>query len=154
MNRDESGKLWVYVESETAREVAVTEVPRPTPLQAPIRPPSQTQTPPPVPPALVQAPPPVPPPAPERRQVTVTIIPRLPPAGDGKRYILQVGSYRDRGMAEYRLFNLQNAGIATVMESQGTTIRIIVNGVYAEEIPALAEKLGKAGVTEIWVRER
>jgi cell division protein FtsN len=102
----------------------------------------------------MHSPPPAPPPAPERRQVTVTIIPRLPPAGDGKRYILQVGSYRDRGTAEYHLFNLQNAGIAAVMEPYGAAVRIIVNGVYAEEIPALAEKLGRAGVTEIWVRER
>jgi cell division protein FtsN len=102
----------------------------------------------------MRAPPPVPPPVPERRQVTVTIIPRLPPAGDGKRYILQVGSYRDRGTAEYRLFSLQNAGIAAVTETHGAAIRIIINGVYAEEIPALAEKLGKAGVTEIWIRER
>jgi cell division protein FtsN len=100
------------------------------------------------------SPPPAPPPAPERRQVTVTIIPRLPPAGDGKRYILQAGSYRDRGTAEYHLFNLQNAGIAAVMEPYGAAVRIIINGVYAEEIPALAEKLGRAGVTEIWVRER
>jgi cell division protein FtsN len=83
----------------------------------------------------------------------VTIIPRLPPPGDGKRYILQVGSYQDRGVAEYRLFNLQNAGINAVMEVRDAAIRIIINGVYAEEIPALAEKLGKAGVTEIWVRQ-
>jgi cell division protein FtsN len=84
----------------------------------------------------------------------VTIIPRLPPAGDGKRYILQVGSYRDRGIAEYHLFNLQNAGIAAVTEPHSAGIRIIINGVYAEDIPALAEKLGKTGITEIWVRER
>jgi cell division protein FtsN len=84
----------------------------------------------------------------------VTVIPRLPPPGDGKRYILQVGSYRDRGTAEYRLFKLQNAGIDVVMEPHDAAIRIIINGVYAEEIPALAEKLAKAGVTEIWVRER
>jgi hypothetical protein len=57
-------------------------------------------------------------------------------------------------MAEYRLFNLQNAGIDAVTEPYDGAIRIVINGVYAKDIPALAEKLGKAGVTEIWVRER
>jgi hypothetical protein len=45
-------------------------------------------------------------------------------------------------------------GIAAAMESQGASIRVVINGVYAEDIPALAEKMGRAGVTEIWVRER
>jgi cell division protein FtsN len=84
----------------------------------------------------------------------VTVVPRLPPAGDGKRYILQAGSYRERAMAEALLFNLQNLGIAAAMESRDASIRVVINGVYAEDIPALAEKLGQAGVTEIWVRER
>ncbi|MDR1351738.1 MAG: hypothetical protein LBK05_00530 [Treponema sp.] len=171
MNRDESGKLWVYVESETAREVAVTEIPRQAlarqqtapPRQAPPAvslprtqaqipaPPSQMQMPV-SPPPPVQAP--APPPPPQRRQVTVTVIPRLPPAGDGRRYILQAGSYRERSTAESLLFSLQNLGIAAAMESQGASIRVVINGVYAEDIPALAEKMGRAGVTEIWVRER
>jgi hypothetical protein len=165
MDRDESGKLWVYVESEAAREEAVTGVPKAQALPAPAQTPAKVQTPPaPVPPPKAQTPPVPPPPAqipskaqtppPEHKQVTVTVIPRLPPAGDGKRYVLQVGSYQERSLADYHLFNLKNAEIAAVMEPYEGAIRIIIKGVYAEDIPALAEKLGKTGITEIWVRDQ
>jgi hypothetical protein len=65
-----------------------------------------------------------------------------------------VGSYRERVIAESLLFTLQNAGIPAVLEVQGANIRVIISGTLAEDIPVLAEKLGKAGVTEIWVRDR
>ena len=168
INRDESGKLWLSVERDAPQEIAAVE--EPGPAQTPDPEPVQTPVPDPVLSLAEATPPPIQEPAlPPQKAAesmaeepapvfefwkTMTIIPDLPPAGDEKRYILQVGAYGNGGSAEYQLFNLENAGITAEMEPYGAIVRIIINGVYAEEIPGLLEKLYKAGITEIWIREQ
>ncbi|MDR0598026.1 MAG: hypothetical protein LBG14_05920 [Treponema sp.] len=168
INRDESGKLWLSVERDAPQEIAAAEepgpaqTPDPEPVQTPVPDPALTlaeATAPPIqepdlPPqkaaeSLAEEPAPV-----FEFRETMTIIPNLPPAGDAKRYILQVGAYDNGGSAVYQLFNLGNAGITAEMEPYGAVVRIIVKGVFAEEIPGLLEKLYRAGIREIWIREQ
>ncbi|MDR2759641.1 MAG: septal ring lytic transglycosylase RlpA family protein [Spirochaetaceae bacterium] len=85
--------------------------------------------------------------------LTAKIIPSLPPTGTGKRYRLQVGSYKGARYALDAFEKLKNLGLIPAYERYGEFYRVVLSGIRAEEIPSLAEQLGTAGFLEVLVRE-
>jgi rare lipoprotein A len=85
--------------------------------------------------------------------LTATIIPGIPPAGTGKRYRLQVGSYKAPRYALDAFEKLKNLGLTPAYERYGDYYRVVLSGIQAEEVPPLAEQLGTAGFLEVLIRE-
>ncbi|MDR1277678.1 MAG: septal ring lytic transglycosylase RlpA family protein, partial [Treponema sp.] len=99
---------------------------------------------PPQPPTVASLPPQIP--------LSATIIPGIPPAGTGKQYRLQVGSYKAARYALEAFDKLKNLGLSPAYERYGEYYRVVLSGIRANEIPSLAERLGTAGFSEVLVR--
>jgi rare lipoprotein A len=91
----------------------------------------------------------IPPPLPLR----ATFIPGIPPAGSGKQYRLQVGSYKIARYALEAFDKLKALGLSPAYERYGEFYRVVLSGIRAETIPSLAEQLGTAGFLEVLIRE-
>jgi rare lipoprotein A len=85
--------------------------------------------------------------------IPAEIKPSMPPTGTNKRYRLQVGAYRvDRNAVE-AFDKLKNAGLNPKYERVGEYYRVVLPDVKADEVSAMAEKLGALGFREALVRE-
>ena len=114
-------------------------------------------------PILAAAPPPErspePPPArepilaPTVPQPPAMIIPGMPPLGTNKSYRLQVGSFLVPRNAADAFDKLKSAGLNPAYERNGEYYRVVLAGIRAEDIQALAIKIGEAGFREVLVRE-
>ncbi|MDR1374966.1 MAG: septal ring lytic transglycosylase RlpA family protein [Treponema sp.] len=112
----------------------------------------------PVPPAQTAAPAPVVSPG---TAVSVQSWPAAPAAikgappetGSNKRYRLQVGSYKIPRNAVDTFEKLKSAGLEPAYERHEEYYRVVLAGVPAEDVPAVAEKLGAAGFREALIRE-
>jgi rare lipoprotein A len=76
-----------------------------------------------------------------------------PETGSGKRYRLQVGSYKIPRNAVETFDRLKNAGLEPAYERHEDYYRVVLAGVRAEDVSAVAEKLGTAGFREALIRE-
>lgn len=76
-----------------------------------------------------------------------------PETGSGKRYRLQVGSYKIPRNAVETFDKLKNAGLEPAYERYEEYYRVVLAEVRAEDVPAIAEKLGAAGFREALIRE-
>ncbi|MDR1107405.1 MAG: septal ring lytic transglycosylase RlpA family protein [Spirochaetaceae bacterium] len=85
--------------------------------------------------------------------LTARIIPGIPPAGTGKQYRLQVGSYKGARYALEAFDKLKNLGLSPAYERYEEYYRVVLSGINADAIPSLAERLGTAGFPEVLVRE-
>ncbi|MDR2364079.1 MAG: septal ring lytic transglycosylase RlpA family protein [Spirochaetaceae bacterium] len=85
--------------------------------------------------------------------LTAAVIPGIPPAGTGKHYRLQVGSYKAARYALAAFDKLKNLGLTPAYERYGEYYRVVLSGIKAEEVPSLTERLGTAGFPEILIRE-
>jgi rare lipoprotein A len=85
--------------------------------------------------------------------IPAEIKPSMPPSGTNKRYRLQVGAYRVDKNAVEAFDKLKNAGLNPKYERVGEYYRVVLPDVKAEEVSALAEKLGALGFREALVRE-
>jgi cell division septation protein DedD len=85
--------------------------------------------------------------------VTVTVIPRLPAAGDRKLYKVQVGAFKNKGGADQLFGKLSSAGFSPVHEKFGNWNRVIISGVRGSDVGDMARRLGVAGIETVWVRE-
>jgi rare lipoprotein A len=85
--------------------------------------------------------------------VTATVIPGIPPAGTGKRYRLQVGSYKAARYALEAFDKLKNIGLTPAYERYEEYYRVVLSGIRADDVPSLAERLGTAGFSEVLIRE-
>ncbi|MDR1239879.1 MAG: septal ring lytic transglycosylase RlpA family protein [Treponema sp.] len=83
---------------------------------------------------------------------TATLKPAVPPV-PGKRYRLQVGSYRIARNAVDAFEKLKNAGLSPAYERYGEFFRVVLAGVRGEEVQSVAERLGAAGFREALIRE-
>ncbi|MDR3336584.1 MAG: septal ring lytic transglycosylase RlpA family protein [Treponema sp.] len=120
----------------TARPAEQPAAPAKTPVARPV------QT---VRPAAVQTAQPYPlPPA--------TIRPGIPQAGNGKHYRIQVGSYKVARNAADAFEKLKKAGLSPSYERNGEYYRVVLAGVPANEVEAIAGKLGSAGFREALIR--
>jgi rare lipoprotein A len=71
----------------------------------------------------------------------------------GKVYRVQVGSYKNTWHAREAFDRLTTVGFSPAYEGYGDYIRVVIPGVPAEDIPAMARLLGRVGFTEALIRE-
>ncbi|MDR3200511.1 MAG: SPOR domain-containing protein, partial [Spirochaetales bacterium] len=103
---------------------------------------------------------PVPRPAPPARQPVTEnrpparVVPALPSAGSGQVWQVQIGAYTVLENAQDAFERAKNAGFSPVYERYARVYRVILPSVQSADIPAVARKLGAAGFSEIWLREK
>jgi rare lipoprotein A len=129
----------IYYPIETAPASA------PTAQNAPVSSPREEQA----PPAAVLRPAPRAEPLPLPPAV---IKPAIPPAGDGKYYRIQVGSFKVPRNAADAFEKLKKAGLNPAYERAGDFYRVVIAGVPANDIQTVADKLGNAGFREALIR--
>jgi hypothetical protein len=81
------------------------------------------------------------------------IIPRVPESGSLKVYRVQIGAFRAVRNAKDVFDRLASAGFSPAFESYGDLYRVVISGIRAQDIPAVAQRLGNAGFVEAWIRE-
>ncbi|MDR1031472.1 MAG: septal ring lytic transglycosylase RlpA family protein [Treponema sp.] len=86
-------------------------------------------------------------------QIVAEIKPSIPPAGTGKRYRIQVGAYKIVRNAMDVFDKLKNTGLNPAYERNGDYYRVVLAGIYADDVQLVAEKLGTAGFREVLIRE-
>jgi rare lipoprotein A len=84
---------------------------------------------------------------------TALIKPYMPNSDNGKVYRVQVGSYQNTWHAKEAFDRLTTVGFQPAYERYGDYIRVIVPGVPAGDMPAVARLLGRVGFTEALIRE-
>jgi rare lipoprotein A len=80
------------------------------------------------------------------------ILPDVPPAGDGKLYRIQVGSYKVPRNAADAFEKLRQAGLSPAYERNGDFYRIVLSKVRSDDVETIAGKLGTAGFREALIR--
>jgi len=81
------------------------------------------------------------------------IIGGIPPAGSTRQYRLQVGAFRVPRNAVEVFDRLKNAGLKPAYEQYNDLYRVVLAGLRATEIQAIAQILGNAGFPEALIRE-
>jgi cell division protein FtsN len=71
---------------------------------------------------------------------------------DGGVYRVQIGSFLGPNLARECFDRLAAAGLNPRFELFGDKYRVVIPGVAAAEIPAVARRLGDAGFPEAWIR--
>lgn len=138
------------------------------PPVAPIQPPPQA-----APPVAPVAPPPVAaPPQPQPQQPlsppqpsepsppsapvdvgTALIMPYMPNPDNGKIYRVQVGAFKNTWNAKEAFDHLTLVGFKPAFERYGDWIRVVISGIRAADMPAVARLIGKVGFKEALIRE-
>jgi cell division protein FtsN len=77
----------------------------------------------------------------------------VPVLGSGKTYRIQVGAYRNPRNAADVFDKLKSVGLNAAYERLDNVYRVVLAGVAAEEVQAIAERLGMAGFPEALIRE-
>ena len=77
----------------------------------------------------------------------------IPPAESAKYYRLQIGAYGVPRNAIEAFDRLKAAGLNPAYERFGDLYRVVLAGLKANEIPAIAQILGNAGFAEALIRE-
>jgi rare lipoprotein A len=77
----------------------------------------------------------------------------IPPAGSDKLYRLQVGAFLVPRNALDAFDRLRAAGLNPRYEQSGEFYRVVLAGLRARDIPAIAQTLGNAGFREAIIRE-
>jgi cell division protein FtsN len=92
---------------------------------------------------------------PESVQVrrTISVVPPMATAKSGKTYRVQLGSYSNTAIAQDCFDRVKNAGFTPAVEPFGSLYRVVIPGVYAEDLPGYIQRLENAGFTEAWLRE-
>jgi len=81
-----------------------------------------------------------------------TIFPSMPWANGDGVYRVQVGSFLGPALARDCFDRLAAAGLSPRFELFGDRYRVVIPGVTAAEVPAVARRLGDAGFHEAWIR--
>jgi hypothetical protein len=71
----------------------------------------------------------------------------------GKVYRLQVGAYAVEKNAARTLNRLKDAGFSPNYERYGQYLRVVLPGVQAADVKGYADRIGRAGFSEVWCRE-
>ncbi|MDR0451595.1 MAG: septal ring lytic transglycosylase RlpA family protein [Treponema sp.] len=94
-------------------------------------------------------------PSPRAEQVPLPpaiIRPAIPPAGDGKSYRIQVGSFKVPRNAADAFERLRRAGLNPAYERAGEFYRVVISQVRSDDVQTIASKLGAAGFREALIR--
>jgi cell division protein FtsN len=81
------------------------------------------------------------------------ILGAVPPAGSSKSYRLQIGAFTVPRNALNAFDKLKNAGLNPAYEQNGEFYRVVLAGLKADEIQAVAQVLGNTGYQEAIIRE-
>jgi len=81
------------------------------------------------------------------------IVGTIPPAGSSKSYRLQVGAFTVPRNALNAFDKLKNAGLNPSYEQNGEFYRVVLAGIKASEIQAIAQILANNGFQEAIIRE-
>jgi rare lipoprotein A len=84
---------------------------------------------------------------------TALIKPYMPNSDNKKIYRVQVGSYQFTWHAIEAYDRLTTVGFRPAYERYGDYIRVVIPGVPAMDMPAVARLLGRVGFTEALIRE-
>jgi rare lipoprotein A (peptidoglycan hydrolase) len=84
---------------------------------------------------------------------TAIIIPYMPHPGNGKNYRVQVGSFLNTYHAKEAFDRLTTLGFKPAYERYGDYIRVVIPGIRAADMPALARLIGRVGFREALIRE-
>ncbi|GAB1482218.1 septal ring lytic transglycosylase RlpA family protein [Treponema sp.] len=95
----------------------------------------------------------VPPLVEQKASTAFRLIPKEPSASSGKKYRLQLGSYKISNNAAETFNRLKTAGLNPSYEHSGDLYRVVLAFVDAKDLTALTEKLSSAGFSEALVRE-
>jgi rare lipoprotein A len=87
------------------------------------------------------------------RPFAASILPKLPDPNNGKKYRVQVGSYKLARNAVDAFNRLQTAGLNPAYERYNDLYRVVLAGIGSNEILIIAERLGAAGFPEALIRE-
>lgn len=144
--------------SEITPAVAPAQTQAPVPAQAQAAPPAPLQMPAAIPATATPVPTAAAPVAVQPAVVapakkSADLIPKAPDGANGKRYRLQVGSYKLAQNAAEAFDRLISAGFAPSYERSGDLYRIVLVAVPAAEVVRYAERLGSAGFSQALVRE-
>jgi rare lipoprotein A len=92
-------------------------------------------------------------PVPAAAPQAAVVRPAIPPAGTGKTYRIQAGSYRTPRNAVDAFDRIKSTGLSPAYERNGEYYRVVLPALRPEEVPGIAEKLGAAGFREVIIRE-
>ncbi len=81
------------------------------------------------------------------------IMPMVPDPSNGKKYRLQVGSFKLVRNATEAFEKLKTAGLFPAYERNGELYRVVVPMVPSADLVRVAESMGAAGFTEVLARE-
>jgi cell division septation protein DedD len=99
------------------------------------------------------APEPEPAPPPQPRMPPATVMPRMPDPANGHIYRVQVGSFLSALNAQNTFERLKASGFNPAYERYEEYYRVVLSGVRASEMQAVAQQLGNLGVREVWIRQ-
>jgi cell division protein FtsN len=86
--------------------------------------------------------------------VTAAVIkPRMPDPASRGVYRVQVGSYADPQNAQIVAEALVRAGLSPAYEQYGQIWRVVIPGINAQQLTAVAQQLGAIGIQEAWIRQ-
>jgi rare lipoprotein A len=80
-------------------------------------------------------------------------MPAVPPAGTGKVYRVQVGAFKVPRHAVEAFDRLKSAGLNPAYERSEDVYRVVLSGISADDVEAVAGTLGNAGFKEAIIRE-
>jgi len=81
------------------------------------------------------------------------IMPMVPDPSNGKKYRLQVGSFKLARNATEAFEKLKGAGLSPAYEKNGELYRVVVPMVPSSELVRVAESMGAVGFVEVLARE-
>jgi rare lipoprotein A len=83
----------------------------------------------------------------------VIVNPGIPPAGSGKLYRIQVGSYRNAKYAVDAFTVLKEAGLIPAYERYNDLYRVVLAEIQSNNVQSVIDTLAKAGFKEILIKE-
>ena len=89
----------------------------------------------------------------EAKSQPARITPMVPDPSNGKKYRLQVGSFKLARNATEAFEKLKAAGLSPAYERNGELYRVVVPMVPSADLVRVAESMGAAGFTEVLARE-
>ena len=84
----------------------------------------------------------------------IKVLPRMPGARDTTLYFVQVGAYQTRENALATFERLSYAGFSPAYETERGIIRVLIPWVRGSEMQETAERLCRAGFTEVLLRAK
>ncbi|MDR2403269.1 MAG: SPOR domain-containing protein [Spirochaetaceae bacterium] len=85
--------------------------------------------------------------------VSARVLPRMPSPGSPGIYAVQVGAFMSERNAAEAYRRVAETGLQPSYERYGDYIRVIVSGVRAADLEAIAMRLGSANFQEVLIRE-